>query len=82
MKVNRKVRETQTNNAGHMIKETFADLKHALEDALAFEGGMRHELKLTRIEGSRTLNESAKIEGSDKTSRGGFVNLIWPTSMV
>lgn len=36
-----------------MGDEAFADLKQALEDALAFERAERIELKITRIKASR-----------------------------
>ena len=34
-----------------MSDEAFADLKEAMEDALAFERGERRDLKVTRIQG-------------------------------
>jgi hypothetical protein len=37
-----------------MSNEAFADLKEAMEDALAFERGKRRDLKVTRIQGPRT----------------------------
>jgi hypothetical protein len=49
-----------------MSDEAFADLKQALEDALAFEHGERRELRVTRIEGSRPPKTSVKIQRSDK----------------
>jgi DNA-binding transcriptional regulator YiaG len=33
-----------------MSDEAFADLKEAMEDALAFERGKRRDLKITRIQ--------------------------------
>ena len=36
-----------------MSDEAFADLKEAIEDALAFERGNRLDLKVTRIQGPR-----------------------------
>jgi hypothetical protein len=36
-----------------MTDESFAQLKDAMEDALAFERGERRDLKITRIQASR-----------------------------
>ena len=36
-----------------MSDEAFADLKEAMEEALAFESGKRLDLKVTRIHGPR-----------------------------
>ena len=49
-----------------MSDEAFADLKQALEDALAFERGERRGLKVTGIPGSRPPKASTKIQRSDK----------------
>ena len=49
-----------------MRDEAFADLKHAFEDALAFERGERRDLNVTRFEVSRLRKASAKIKRSDK----------------
>ena len=38
-----------------MSDEAFADLKGAMEDALAFERGERRDLKVTRIQAPRPL---------------------------
>ena len=43
----------QTNKTNYMSDEAFADLKDALEDALAFERGKRPDLKVTRIQAPR-----------------------------
>jgi len=61
-----KTPKVQTKEMNHMSDEAFADLKQALEDALAFECDEPRELRVTRIEGSRPLKASAKIERSDK----------------
>ena len=53
MKAARKVRRVQTNKANYMSDEAFADLKRAMEDALAFERGDRRNLKITRIRAPR-----------------------------
>ena len=46
-----KIRKTrkQTNKTNYMSDEAFADLKEAMEAALAFERGERRNLKVTRI---------------------------------
>jgi putative transcriptional regulator len=48
-----KTRKTQTNKKNYMSDEAFAELKEAMEDALAFERGKSRELKLTRIQAPR-----------------------------
>jgi putative transcriptional regulator len=48
-----KTRKMQTNKTNYMSDGAFADLKDALEDALAFEHGKRHDLKVTRIQAPR-----------------------------
>ena len=53
MKAGRKARRVQTNKANYMSDEAFADLKEAMEDALAFERGDRRSLKITRIRAPR-----------------------------
>ena len=49
----RKTRKVQTNKTNYMSDEAFADLKGAMEDALAFERGKRRDLKVTRIQARR-----------------------------
>jgi hypothetical protein len=46
-------RKMQTNNTNYMSDEAFADVKEAMEDALAFERGKPHDLKVTRIQAPR-----------------------------
>ena len=46
----RKTRKAQTNKTNYMSEEAFADLKSAMEDALAFERGTRGDLKVTRVQ--------------------------------
>jgi len=61
--------ETKRTRGPRKIRRTdeaFADLKQALEDALAFERGERRGLRVTRIPGSRPPKASAKIQRSDK----------------
>ena len=45
-----KTRKAQTNKTNYMSDEAFADLKEAMEDALAFERGKPRDLKVTRIQ--------------------------------
>jgi len=48
-----KTRKVQTTKTNYMSNEAFADLKGAMEDALVFERGKRHDLKVTRIQAPR-----------------------------
>jgi putative transcriptional regulator len=48
-----KIRKVQTNKTNYMSDEAFADLKEAMEDAIAFERGKHHDLKVTRIQALR-----------------------------
>jgi putative transcriptional regulator len=48
-----KTRKVQINKTNYMSDEAFADLKDAMEDALAFEHGKRRNLKVTRIQAPR-----------------------------
>ena len=48
-----KTRKVQTNKTNYMNDEAFADLKEAMEGALAFERGARRDLKVTRIQAPR-----------------------------
>ncbi len=43
----------QTDKTNYIRNEAFADLKEAMEDALAFELGKRHALRVIRIQGPR-----------------------------
>ena len=49
----KKTRKVQTNKTNYMSDEGFADLKAAMEGALAFERGKRRDLKVTRIQAPR-----------------------------
>lgn len=53
MKAVRKARRVQTTKTNYMSDEAFADLKEAMEGALAFERGDRRNLKITRIRAPR-----------------------------
>lgn len=48
-----KTRKMQTNKTNYMSDDAFADLKAAMEDALAFERGERRKLKVARIQAPR-----------------------------
>src|SRR5258707_1407824 len=48
-----RTRKVQTNKTNYMSDEAFADLKDAMEGALAFERGERSDLKVTRIQAPR-----------------------------
>ena len=50
MRAAKKTRKVQTNKTNYMSDEAFAELKAAMEDALAFERGEPRSLKVTRIE--------------------------------
>ena len=58
--------KAQRNKATHMSDEAFADIKQALEDALAFERGEHRELIVMRIEASSPPTASVKIQPSHK----------------
>jgi hypothetical protein len=51
---------TRTNKANYITREAFADLKKALEDALAFERGQRRTLKITRVQIPSADNNTTK----------------------
>jgi len=48
-----KNRKVQTNKTNYMNDEAFADLKEAMDDAVAFERGASRKLKVTRIKAPR-----------------------------
>ena len=48
-----KTRKVQTNKTNYMSDAAFADLKEAMEDAVAFERGKRRDLKVMRIQAPR-----------------------------
>jgi hypothetical protein len=57
MNAAKKTRKAQTNKTNYMSDEAFADLKEAMEDALAFESGQRRNLKVTRIRAPRPVTQ-------------------------
>jgi putative transcriptional regulator len=48
-----KFRKAQTNKTNYMSDAAFADLKQAMEGVVAFERGVRRDLKVTRIRAPR-----------------------------
>ena len=77
----RKTRKVQTNKTNYMSEEAFADLKGALEDALAFERGKRRDLKVTRIRSPRppkalSANDIAQIRQKLNCSQAVFAMLL------
>jgi len=48
-----RTRKVQTTKTNYMSDEAFADLKEAMEGALAFERGERRDVKVTRIQAPR-----------------------------
>ena len=65
-----KTRKVQTNKTNYMSDEAFADLKNAMEDALAFERGKGRDLKVTRIQAPRPPRQCHPriLLGYDKNS--------------
>lgn len=54
-------RKVQTNKANYMTDDAFANLKEAMEDALAYERGERRDLKVTRVQAPPIPSESAPL---------------------
>lgn len=50
MKAVAKTRKVQTNKTNYLSDDAFADLKEALEGALAYEQGAREDLNVSRIQ--------------------------------
>ena len=48
-----KTRKAQTNKTNYMSDDAFADLKDAMEEALAFERGKSRDLRITRLQAPR-----------------------------
>ena len=48
-----KTRKLQTTKRNYMSDEAFAELKKAMEDALAFEHGKSRDLKITQVQALR-----------------------------
>jgi hypothetical protein len=60
----------QTRKANYLTHEAFADLKQALDDALAFERRERRDLNVTRVEAPQPPKamSTKDIPLSDKSS--------------
>lgn len=76
-----KTRKAQTNKTNYMSDEAFADLKKAMEDALAFERGGRRDLKVTRIQVPRppkamTPKDIARIRAKLNCSQTVFAMIL------
>ena len=64
MKAATRSNKTRTTKTNYMSDEAFADLKDALEGALAFERGERRDLQVTRIRAPRRPKDRMEaIEG-------------------
>jgi hypothetical protein len=59
---------TQTNKTNYMSDGAFADLKQAVEDALAYERGERCDVHVTRIKAPRPRKD--RMEASEGIKRG------------
>jgi hypothetical protein len=63
-------RKVPTNKTNYMSDEAFADLREAMEVALAFERGKRRHLKVTRIQAQRApLFASGFCNGAEYQSQ-------------
>ena len=77
-----KARKMQTNKTNYMSDEAFADLKEAMEGALAFERGeRRRDLKVTRIQAPRppkamSPKDIAKIRERLNCSQAVFAMML------
>ena len=76
-----KTRKAQTNKTNYMSDEAFAELKQAMEDALAFERGERRDLKVTRIQAPRppkalTPGDIARIREKLNCSQAVFAMML------
>ena len=68
-----RTRKVQTDNTSLMSEKTFADLKEAMEDALAFERGHRRDLKVTQVQSprprkARHQKTASRIDGAKPRS--------------
>ena len=81
MKAAKKARKVQTNKTNYMSDEAFADLKEAMEDAVAFERGQRRGLKVTRIQAPRppkamSAQDIARIRQKLNCSQAVFAMML------
>lgn len=77
----RNSRNVQTNKTNYMSDEAFADLKAAMEDAVAFERGERRNLKVNRIQAPRrpkamSPKDIARIRESLNCSQAVFAMML------
>ena len=68
MKAATRSNKTRTNKTNCMSDDAFADIKEAVEDALAFERGERRNLHVTRIQAPGPPKD--RIEAIEAISRG------------
>jgi putative transcriptional regulator len=76
-----RTRKIQINKANYMSNEAFADLKEAMEGALAYERGHRRDLKVTRIQAPRppkamSPKDIARIRESLNCSQAVFAMML------
>ena len=76
-----KTRKAQTNKTNYMSDEAFAELKQAMEDALACERGERRDLKVTRIQAPQppkamTPRDIARIREKLNCSQAVFAMML------
>ena len=77
-----RTRKLQTNKTNYMSDEAFADLKEAMEGAVAFERGeRRRDLKVTRIQAPRppkamSPKEIARIREKLNCSQAVFAMML------
>jgi putative transcriptional regulator len=77
----KKATRGQTNKANYMKDEAFADLKAAVEDALAFERRKLRDLRVTRIQPPRppkamSAEDIARIRQRLNCSQAVFAMLL------
>lgn len=68
MKAATRSNKTRTNKTNYMSDDAFADIKEAIEDALAFERGERRNLHVTRIQTPGPPKD--RMEAIEGISRG------------
>ena len=68
MKAATRSNKTRTNKTNYMSDDAFADLKEAVEDALAFERGERPNLHVTRVQAPGPPKD--RMEAIEDISRG------------
>jgi putative transcriptional regulator len=57
-----KAQKTKISKSNYMSEESFADLKSAFEDALAYERGARKDLRVTHVAVPRPPKPMSKTE--------------------